>query len=255
MGTSTALQSTLPGLLASSHVDWAKPPVSVPLDNTVQNCTVPYKSCEKQSWQIDLNLKRRRARSFQRSMSGLRVGGRVFMVTLTHSDEAWWGGVDITAAFRAYIMRLRRRKWLVGYMKVREYTRRGRPHIHILMRVGSGVSEPLLRMATSAFWGDLFLSPVIDVKSIWSEKGAAGYLAKYMGKDARARYSYSWDWVWRGFAASWKAVVKRQYSCGRDVGNAVEVWGQMLDFYRVTGLILLYPLRGVRCGDSWGGSR
>lgn len=273
MPTNAQLHFTPPLLPVSSPFKpWQKPPAAAavePLDTTVQNCTFPYSrlrltDAKKPAWRRELDAKKRRAKGFQRAMSGLRVGGRLYLVTLTNArwSRAPTGGIigerdsgneAITRAFRAYVMRLRRRGWLLGYMKVREYTKRGRPHLHLLLRLKPGVSEALLRLATTTWWAALFDSPVVDVAAVYSPPGAASYLAKYLGKDPQARYSWSWDWVWKGFVADWRGVLRLGLGSGLALVEVVDWWGRILDIYARTGVRLHYSQMRVCFGAQRSG--
>jgi len=203
---------------------WQLPTGPVSLDNRHQKCTHPTFTAWCGSCRA---AKRRRNRCFQRVMSGLRIGGQLKFVTLTTSPEAWQAGKSIQASFRALIMRLRRRSLCFGYVRVVEFTRAGLPHYHVILR-GPFIPQTWL----STVWKDIHLSPIVDVRGVRLKGGVAGYLAKYLGKDTRARYSWSWDWVWRGFAKSWRELVAEGLAGGASILDIVEVWGVILDGYR-----------------------
>lgn len=177
-----------------SPVTPSTPPRSL-LDIGHQNCT--------RYWCIPCKRgKRRKGRAFHRIMSGLTVGGNLKLLTLTTSEESWQMGKDIQASFRALIMRLRRRNLCQGYVRVVEFTKRGRPHYHVVIRA------PFLpQWLLSKWWGQIHLSPIVDVRRVSGARQVASYLAKYLGKDPNSRYSWSWDWVWKGFAGTWRQMV------------------------------------------------
>jgi len=189
------------------------------LDIGHQNCTVGEAWCK-----ICKQSKRRRGRGFHRAMSGLRLQGAWQMWTLTTSLEAYQGGKSIQASFRALVMRLRRRGLCSGYMKVVEYTKRGLPHLHVLVR-----GQPIPHWYLSGLWAQIHLSPVVWFSKIRHRAGAGAYLAKYLGKDPRARYSYSWSWVWKGFAGDWKRHVSDCLSNGLSMLDAIDWWNDILD--------------------------
>ena len=168
----------------------------------------------------DSNREKRARRCFQRAISGIQVGGPIRMLTLTSAPYAEeLSGRDIQKAFRALVMRLRRRGYLSDYFKVREYTKKGRPHLHVLFR-GRYLPKNLVRR----FWMDLYASSIVDVR-IMKGKEMASYVSKYMSKDERARYSWSWDWVWKGFSADWKKV-KEKFNW--DMPKAIRHWSGVL---------------------------
>lgn len=182
-------------------------------------------------WLLMLAAKRKR-RFYQRCKSGLTLGGNLKLITLTTSEEAWKQGLDIRRAFRSFIQRLRRRSWCSGYVKVMEYTKRGYPHIHLVLR---GPFIP--HWWISQVWADLHLSPVVDVRTVREHRGMGAYLAKYLGKDLRARYSWSWDWVWRGFVTDWKDLLRSGSEHGADLFDIVAMWELILDRYRIARVL------------------
>ena len=184
------------------------------LDNRRQNCTHAYQPCDCQRIS-----KRRRGRFFQRAMTGLKLGGDLRLVTLTTSEEAWETGLDIRSSFRKLVMRLRRRRLLSGYIKVMEFSQRGRPHYHVIVR-GTYIAQWWL----SQIWQTIHLSPVVDIRRIKVKHRAALYLAKYLGKDRQARYSWSWDWVWRGFAKDWHDLLVFGMSRGFKMPYLIDTW-------------------------------
>jgi len=138
-------------------------------------------------------------RCYHRVMSGLERGGSLRFITLTSSPDA---PADIQRSWRALYMRMVRRGLITGYIKVPEFTKAGRLHLHILYR-GSYISQRLL----SSWWKDIHRSEVVDIR-MWrpyrGKKATANYMAKYMAKETAGRYSWSWGWVWRGFCKHWK---------------------------------------------------
>lgn len=201
------------------------PPVVASLDSGLQNCTCarPYcVSCKRQREARD----RRRKRCFQRSMSGLAVGGNMKLLTLTTSEESWEAGKDIHRSFRALVMRLRRRKLISGYLRVVEYTKAGLPHLHVIVR-----GPYLAQWWMSQMWQEIHLSRIVDIRAVGRKSGAAAYLSKYLGKDSSSRYSWSWDWVWRGFVKSWRWQVRNGLSAGYSMLDIIDIWEFILREY------------------------
>jgi len=193
------------------------------LDNGHQNCTATYcHECRK----ARSKEKRRRGKTYQRAQTGLRRWGQQWqMWTLTSSWEAMESR-DIRTSFHALKERLRRAGFLCGYFKVTEFTRRGWPHIHMIL---AGPPVPFWWMAQA--WDEIHLSYVWFSK-MRTQGRAAGYVAKYMGKDPRARYSWGWTWAWKGFAKDWRQLVSDGLNGGAKMVDIIEMWGDIVDAFR-----------------------
>jgi len=221
VGTAPALQYSMWPVRAAQVYE---PPVSdrglvaSSLDIGQQKCT------EDSQWSNQ--ARRRRGRGFHRIMSGLRLGGSLRLLTLTTSEESWEAGKDIQRSFRALVMRLRRRNLCTGYVRVTEFTKAGRPHLHVIMRGGY-----IMQWWLSHMWSQIHLSPVVDVRAIHRKVSAASYLAKYLGKDQRSRYSCSWEWVWKGFVRDWRALIVDGLSNGLQMVDIIDLWDGILDSY------------------------
>jgi len=147
---------------------------------------------------------RRVRRFYQRYFAGVGVGGALRILTLTTSDEALASGKDIHQSWRALLMRLRRRYGHFEYIGVKE-VRGGRVHLHLVFR-GSYMEQVQL----SAMWRAIHLSPIVDIRAVWSQRGGARYLAKYLAKGASNRYWVSYNWVFRGWVG-WSKWIKRTF--------------------------------------------
>ena len=147
---------------------------------------------------------RRVRRFYQRYFAGVGVGGTLRILTLTTSDEALASGKDIHQSWRALLMRLRRRYGHFEYIGVKE-VKGGRVHLHLVFR-GSYMEQVQL----SAMWRAIHLSPVVDIRAVWSQRGGVRYLAKYLAKGAGNRYWVSYNWVFRGWIG-WSKRVKRTF--------------------------------------------
>lgn len=147
----------------------------------------------------DPNTSKKKRRCFQRVISGIERGGTLRFITLTSGPDS---PEDIQRSWRALYMRLKRRGLVIGYIKVPEYTKKGRKHLHVLYR-GKYIDHYIIRF----YWEQIHNAPIVDirqVKSKSSNKKMANELAKYMAKENAGRYSWSWGWVWRGFCNDWK---------------------------------------------------
>lgn len=181
---------------------------------------------EDSAWRKEWHRARRKGRMYHRVRSGMKLGGNLKLITLTTSLVAARNGLSIQASFRSLMMRMRRRRLVSGYVKVIEYTRAGLPHIHAVIR-GPYISQSWLSQA----WGEIHRSPIVDVRGVRGLGGAASYLAKYMGKDDRARYSWSWDWVWKGFVGSWKALLVYGFRHDAPMVDIIRLWESILETY------------------------
>ena len=188
--------------------------------NLISTTIVP--ESDKDAW----NRERRRRRGWHRVMSGIRkrARGQIRLITLTHSPAAQAAGLDIKISFTKLIARMRYRGLMGGYLKVVEYTRGGQPHIHMVYR-GSFLSQVLL----SAWWFKIHRSAIVDIRAIRQPEKAAAYIAKYLGKDERCRYSMSADWLWVGVASHWRKLVGLTLGWGWEWGRVLEKWHQILD--------------------------
>lgn len=192
---------------------------------------VGHQNCTRYLCHDCAKFRRRKGRSYQRAMSGLKVHPRWQMWTLTTSRESVDLGIDIRASFRALVMRMRRRSLINGYFKVIEYTKQGWPHIHVLI-----AGPPIPHWWMSETWAAIHHSPNVWYSKERSALGAAGYLAKYMGKDPRARYSWAWDWVWKGFAKDWRNLVADGFRQGETMIDIIGMWDAILDRFGLSAL-------------------
>ena len=151
----------------------------------------------------DPNLSVKSRRCYQRVMSGIERGGRFRFVTLTSTKG---GNDDVHRHFRALVMRLRRRGLIQGYIQVKEYTKSGLLHMHVIFR-GSYIDQAYL----SQVWEELHGAKIVyiqRIRPIKSKSNLANEMAKYMSKEFAHRYSWDWKWVWRGFCHDWKELKK-----------------------------------------------
>lgn len=158
-----------------------------------------------------LNAKSKRC--YHRVMSGINRGGTLRFITLTSSDEA---PADIQKSWHALKERMVRRRLLDGYIKVPEYTKKGKLHLHVLFR-GSYIEQFMI----SEWWSQIHHSRVVDIRAVQltrRPRKVASYMAKYMSKEMAGRYSWSWGWVWKGFCRDW-LLYKRWYWKCEDKGE------------------------------------
>jgi len=100
---------------------------------------------------------------------------------------------------RAWREVVRRAKRLYGYpaipyLAVFEATKAGRPHLHILCRV-KWIGQDWLSRQMQQIMG----APIVDVRRIRSRRGAALYVAKYVGKDPHRFHGVKRYWCTQGW--------------------------------------------------------
>lgn len=131
-------------------------------------------------WSCDTCSGRRKARLIAEAASGAPTK----LLTLTVSPRS---GPTPDARARALrdawrVLRRRIARKHGGkappFMAVFEKTKRGEPHLHILLR-GPWLDQRWL----SAAMNDLISAPIVDIRAIDQARSVAGYVAKYIGKD------------------------------------------------------------------------
>lgn len=90
---------------------------------------------------------------------------------------------ELVSALKVMIKRARRRwkKAPVEYLAVFEETKRGEPHLHLLMRAPFIPQKWLSRTMD-----ELIKAPVVDIRRVGSMRGVARYVAKYVAKGPRS---------------------------------------------------------------------
>ena len=103
-------------------------------------------------------------------------------LTLTTSNES---KEDIYASFEKFVKRVRRKFGNFEYVAVREWTVKGKPHLHVLFR-GNYMDQKWISDA----WSDVHSSFIVDIRKVSSLKKAANYLMKYLVKDGNCIDGY-----------------------------------------------------------------
>lgn len=98
---------------------------------------------------------------------------KVCMVTPTYAPEHDWHPKHITGLVRSIREFLKRKGYEMRYVWVQEYTKKGRPHYHLLIWLPRGVTLP--KPDKRGWW------PWGMTKIEWA-KNAIGYIAKYASK-------------------------------------------------------------------------
>ena len=103
----------------------------------------------------------------------------------------------LAEAWRIVVKRIKRRfkPREFEYMAVFEATKRGEPHLHILLR-----SPYISQQWLSEQMDELIGAPIVDVRKVENNKHLAFYLAKYVGKDLHKFGTCKRYWSTRNFA-------------------------------------------------------
>ncbi len=98
---------------------------------------------------------------------------KVAMLTLTYAPDRKWGPNQVSGCLRHIRQYLKRKGVAVRHVWVMEYTKRGRPHYHVLLWLPLGLTLP--KPDKRGWW------PYGMTKIEWA-KNAVGYIAKYASK-------------------------------------------------------------------------
>ncbi|MFC2017118.1 hypothetical protein ACFLUD_01730 [Chloroflexota bacterium] len=150
---------------------------------------------------------RKKARFWHRFFTGAESADVLRYLTINSSDESVVLGLDIFDSFRKLVKRMRRKYGVFEYFGVVEQDKKieGREHLHLICK---GVFMPQRELED--MWIDVHRSIKPYIKKVYSIGGAAGYLAKYLGKERSSRYIMSAGWVFPGWI-SWSKWYKRNY--------------------------------------------
>lgn len=176
---------------------------------------------------------KRQKRLYGRVLYGCARPGKLRLVLLTSSPES---PRNIEHSFRVLKERIRRRGKF-EYIGVREVTKSGLLHIHLLYR-----GKDLDGIWLSRVWKKIHKARIVFVRRVKGAKGLGSYLAKYLTKEMLLRPLMSWGWIYRGWRESrrylWSLVTDRLGYDGREVffrfwrkhleGKRVCIFGRMI---------------------------
>jgi hypothetical protein len=163
---------------------------------------------EKNWWELTTEdkLQKKFNRAYQRFMLGRSFTGEYRLVTLT-TPETFKG--DIHQAWRKWVMRMRRRGLAREYFAVKEWNEKHTCiHIHAVLRldyIGYKVARQQWKEVTGAVW--------IHIERVYSIKGMASYLGKYLNKGYKEMpgtrsYWYAYEWIYPKWSCFGKAMFK-----------------------------------------------
>jgi len=140
-------------------------------------------------------------RCYHRVISGLEKGGDFRFLTLTSGPDS---PEKCQRSWRVLYMRMKRRGYIRSYIKVPEYSKNMKQHLHVIIE-GDYVTQAYI----SEQWKEIHHAKIVDIRRVRNgngKRGLADYMAKYMSKENAERYSWSWSWVWKGFCKDWKLL-------------------------------------------------
>ena len=155
--------------------------------------------------------KRKFNRAYQRFMLGRGFDGQYRLITLT-TPEGFTG--DIHNAWEKWVKRMRRKGYRLEYYAVKEWNaKRTCIHIHAVLRldyIGYSEAREQWKAVTGAVW--------IHVEKVYTARGMANYLGKYLNKGYKDNpgqrgYWYSQEWI----HPKWAAFNKAMYKYGQSV--------------------------------------
>jgi hypothetical protein len=126
-----------------------------------------------------------------------RSNDYVRVLTLTSSPDSG----DIHRDFEVLKKRIRRKYGRFEYSSVKEHTKEGLVHLHLVYR-GRFMRQQWL----SESWNEIHKAKVVWIAKLYSWK-LAKHLARYFVKEGFGRFWTSWNWVYRGFVGDWKRLV------------------------------------------------
>lgn len=155
----------------------------------------------------------RQSRFFVRLTIGIRVamstGRPVRAFTLTESNQAIENHLDYGKAVNKFFLSLRREYGVKMAFAWVEHCQgdKKRKNRHILVYDTDRLSAEFLE----AQWQKYYMSKVTGLEMVWSPKGLAFYLAKYLNSDdkfIRARFSNNWIFP---FWWQWSKIYQREH--------------------------------------------
>ncbi len=169
---------------------------------------------------------RRLKRFYQRAKSGLdmarRKGEFLAFLTLTSSLSS---NRKISYSWDVLRKRIYRKFGRVEYIWVREFTKSGLEHMHLIIR-GPYIPQDWL----SRNWEDIHGAKVVYIEAIWDFGKAVRYMVKYMTKEMEGRFGYSWGWIFRGASTVWRKLCGYVFGMGGGISEVLFLWDGVLDF-------------------------
>ena len=177
-------------------------------------------------WKGKSQVSRKVRRFYQRVRSGLSMARKkrefLAFLTLTSSPSS---SRRISYSWDILKKRIYRKFGYVEYIWVRELTKSGLEHMHVIIR-GPYIPQDWL----SRNWEDIHGAKVVHIEMIWNPSMVVKYMAKYMTKDMVGRFGYSWGWIFRGAANVWKKLCRYVFGLGGGISELLVLWDSILEF-------------------------
>jgi len=154
------------------------------------------------------NEERRKARFWQRLLTGAEAADRLRFLTINSSDESIVLGIDILKSFSKLVKRMRRKYGVFEYFGVVacDENESLREHIHVICK---GVFMPQRELEDMLIDVHRSIKPYIE--AVDDVAGAAGYMGKYLHMQSYRlrKYIMSAGWVFPGWV-SWSKRFRRK---------------------------------------------
>ena len=197
------------------------------------------------SWSCEICAPRR-----ARQLRGMAMRGRPDSFLTLTVNPAWGASPQERARRLVVAWRNIRQAWSrqhagkkLPFLAVFEETKRGEPHLHIIMRAPF-ISQRWLSKMMRKYMD----APIVDIRRVKNQKGAAMYVSKYLSKGAKAwegckRYWRSKDWLLPRDDDGYKpgtfiAILRRSYD-------------QVMHDYRTSGITWCEVVRGNMIKIGW----
>lgn len=134
-------------------------------------------------------------------------------VNPAEAESACERAKSLSDAFKVLIKRARRKftKGDIQYLAVFEETKRGEPHLHILLRAPfipqKWISETML---------ELINAPIVDIRRVGHARNAARYVSKYLAKGPKPFANLKRYWMSQGYDLDLER--KERKAAGKDTG-------------------------------------
>jgi hypothetical protein len=145
-----------------------------------------------------------------------RDGRPTTFLTLTvnprHGQSPEERAAELSNAWKIVVKRARRKftKEPLEYLAIFEATKKGEPHLHILMR-----APYIPQKWISQCMDELIEAPIVDIRRVGSAKNAAAYVAKYVGKGPKPFASLKRYWSSKNYQVDNKRPPKSDDPWGR----------------------------------------
>ena len=161
-------------------------------------------------WKCELCRDELRRRVMRLAADGEPLKVLTLTVNPAHEPDPDLAADELMDAWQFLWRRLRKKfdPKRLAYFSVWEKTKRGYPHLHILLRAPFVPVRQISRIME-----ERIDAPIVDIRSIRGRRAAVNYVAKYLAKDnhkwpGHDRYGYSRNWLHTDTARSRQPLPK-----------------------------------------------